>query len=101
MGCGPQREQIESEMLLLRLTRTQIQEERAAILKELERITGQKVIRAKIPDYLSHSKQEDKNDNELKEINNLSYTKDFQIMVNKGDTIYLEKRPDNIKDFFE
>lgn len=55
MGCGPSKENIESEILILRLMRTQIQEERNQILKELERITGTKIIRARIPDYLVHT----------------------------------------------
>ena len=67
MGCGPQREKIETEMLLLRLTRTQIQEERAEIIKELEKMSGEKIIRANIPDYLHHPKEEEKTtENELK-----------------------------------
>lgn len=58
MGCGATKENIESEILILRLMRTKIQEERAQILSELEKISGTKIIRASIPDYLIHSENE-------------------------------------------
>lgn len=48
MGCGHTKENIEAEMLLLQLMRTEIQDERKAILKQLKEINGKKVIRPKI-----------------------------------------------------
>lgn len=57
MGCAQTRENIEAEMLLLQLMRTEIQDERKAILKQLEEISGKKVIRPKIPDYLAKKKK--------------------------------------------
>ncbi|MCQ2819526.1 MAG: hypothetical protein MJ252_19865 [archaeon] len=66
MGCSTSKESIETEMLILRLTRTQIQEEREAIIKQLEELSGKKVIRAKIPDYLSHSYEEEPKEEEHK-----------------------------------
>ena len=43
MGCGHTKENIEAEMLLLQLMRTEFQDERKAILKQLKEINGKKV----------------------------------------------------------
>lgn len=59
MGCSPTRENIESEMLILRLLRTQIQEERIQILNELEKMTGRKIVRPTIPDYILHQQEKE------------------------------------------
>ena len=47
------KDDIEAEMLLLQLTRTGIQDERKKILKRLEELSGKRVIRPRIPDYLA------------------------------------------------
>ena len=60
MGCSPSRESIESEILMLRLVRTQIQDEKKQILKELEKMTGKKIVRPQVPDYLIHSNSNNK-----------------------------------------
>ena len=52
MGCSASKENIESEMLLLRLMRTEIHDERAQILKQLEELTGKRVLRDRVPDYI-------------------------------------------------
>lgn len=63
------KDDIEAEMLLLQLTRTGIQDERKEILKRLEELSGKRVIRPRIPDYLakkSQKKEEEKNEKETK-----------------------------------
>ncbi|MCQ2820280.1 MAG: hypothetical protein MJ252_23690 [archaeon] len=65
MGCGVSKESIEADMLILRLERVQIQEERDLIIQELEKLTGKKVIRAQVPDYLSHSHEEEKTERKI------------------------------------
>lgn len=51
------KDDIEAEMLLLQLTRTGIQDERKEILKQLEELSGKRVIRPRIPDYLAKKSQ--------------------------------------------
>lgn len=60
MGCTQMKDDIEAEMLLLQLTRTGIQDERKEILKRLEDLSGKRVIRPKIPDYLVNKKSQKK-----------------------------------------
>ena len=55
MGCGQTKENLEAEMLLLQLMRTEIQDERKIILKKLEDLSGKKIIRPKIPEYVASS----------------------------------------------
>lgn len=52
MGCGNTKEKLESEILILQLTRNEIKTERNEIIRNLEEITGMKVIRPKVPDYI-------------------------------------------------
>ena len=54
MGCGLTREKIETEIIMLQLTREEIREEREAILQKLTEVTGKNILRPKIPDYLDH-----------------------------------------------
>ena len=54
MGCTINKENIESEMLILQLKKMKIKDEREAMLKLYENITGEKCIRPKIPDYIDH-----------------------------------------------
>ena len=54
------KDDIEAEMLLLQLTRTGIQDERKEILKRLEELSGKKVIRPRIRDYLGNKKSQKK-----------------------------------------
>ena len=51
------KDDIEAEMLLLQLTRTGIQDERKEIFKRLEELSGKRVIRPRIPDYLAKKSQ--------------------------------------------
>ena len=51
MGCGVTREKIETEIIMLQLTREEIREEREAILQKLTEVTGKNILRPKIPDY--------------------------------------------------
>ena len=63
MGCESAKEKIETQMMTLKLERADIMAEREDKLKELEKITGETVIRPEVPDYIaknqkwSHSRQ--------------------------------------------
>ena len=74
MGCESAKEKIETQMMTLKLERADIMAEREDKLKELEKITGETVIRPEVPDYIaknqkwSHSRQ---NTEETDEHNNM------------------------------
>ena len=88
MGCGQTKENIEAEMLLLQLMRTEIQDERKAILKQLEEINGKKVIRPKIPDYLA-KKEAKKRKKKLK--TKQGTKSDDETEMNKGNNSDIEE----------
>ena len=54
MGCGITKEKIESEILILQLTRSEIKQERSEIIEKYQEITRKKLRRPKIPDYIDH-----------------------------------------------
>ena len=60
MGCGSTKEKLENRMLELKLKKIEIKKERKARIKDLERLTGKRVIRDEIPDYIDSSN--DKNE---------------------------------------
>lgn len=53
MGCESAKEKIETQMMTLKLERADIMAEREDKLKELEKITGETVIRSEVPDYIA------------------------------------------------
>ena len=53
MGCESAKEKIETQMMTLKLERADIMAEREDKLKELEKITGETVIRPEVPDYIA------------------------------------------------
>ena len=60
MGCGNIKESIESEMLLIKLERIKIRDERELILNRLQTETGKNFKRIKIPDYVDHEAMKQK-----------------------------------------
>lgn len=54
MGCEITKEKIELDMLMLKLKRTEIKDQRKQALNLYKRKTGKTLIRAKIPDYIDH-----------------------------------------------
>ena len=94
MGCGHTKENIEAEMLLLQLMRTEIQDERKAILKQLKEINGKKVIRPKIPDYLAKTaaSSKKKKESQKKKLKTKQGTKsDDETEMNKGNQSSIEE----------
>ena len=55
MGCSTTREKLEYRMLVLKLKKIEINQEREERIKDLQRITGKPVIRNEIPDYIDYS----------------------------------------------
>ena len=69
MGCGITKEKIESEILILQLTRSEIKQERSEIIEKYKEITGKKLLRPKIPDYIDHEamkRKKNRNNRKLK-----------------------------------
>lgn len=52
MGSASVKEKLESEMMMLKLERVDIIQEREERLKDLEKMTGEQIVRKPIPDYL-------------------------------------------------
>ena len=52
MGCASMKEKIESQIMVLKIERAQIAKEREEKIKQLEEMTGEKINRKPIPDYL-------------------------------------------------
>ena len=63
MGCGTVKEKLEYQIMVLKVEKLDIIQERAEKLKELEKITGEHVIRKPVPNYLVPvEKKEDSNE---------------------------------------
>ena len=53
MGCASVKEKLESQMMILKLERVDIMTERDDKIKQLEKMTGQTVVRPEVPDYIA------------------------------------------------
>lgn len=63
MGCGTVKEKLEYQIMVLKVEKLDIIQEREEKLKELEKITGEPVIRKPVPNYLvREEKKEDSNE---------------------------------------
>lgn len=54
MGCGVTKESIEFDMMRLKLYRMEIKDQKKMMIRHLEKLTGKKVKRIKVPDYIDH-----------------------------------------------
>ena len=68
MGCATMKEKIESQIMILKIERAQIAKEREEKIRELEEMTGEKIYRKPIPDYLilSDNTKDTSKDNSIK-----------------------------------
>jgi hypothetical protein len=68
MGCATMREKIESQIMILKIERAEIGKEREEKIKQYEEITGEKIYRKPIPDYLilSDNTKDTSKDNSIK-----------------------------------
>ena len=64
MGCGTVKEKLEYQIMVLKVEKLDIIQERAEMMKELEKITGEPVVRKPVPNYLIPvvEKKEDSNE---------------------------------------
>ena len=74
MGCSSSREKLESRMLMLKLKRIEIKQEREERIKALEKLIGKKIPRKSIPDYIEKSNNGN-DDNSSEKIFNLKKRK--------------------------
>ena len=58
MGASHKKEKLESKILMLKLRRIEIRQERNEIIKQLKELTGKDIIREPIPDYIDISDEE-------------------------------------------
>ena len=68
MGCATMKEKIESQIMLLKIERAEIGKEREEKIKQLEEMTGEKIYRKPIPDYLllNDNTKDSSNDDSIK-----------------------------------
>lgn len=59
MGCGTVKEKLEYQIMVLKVEKLDILQERAEKIKQLEKITGEPVIRKHIPNYMSQVEKKD------------------------------------------
>ena len=60
MGCGTVKEKLEYQIMVLKVEKLDILQEKLERMKDLEKITGKPVIRKPIPNYMN--KKEDSNE---------------------------------------
>ena len=63
MGCASAREKLESKIMLLKLKKVNIIQERENKLREYQKITGKKLERNPIPDYIIKNNTEHNEEN--------------------------------------
>ena len=63
MGCGTVKEKLEYQIMVLKVEKLDILQERAEKIKELEKITGEPVIRKPIPNYISQVEKKEGSNN--------------------------------------
>ena len=68
MGCATMKEKNESQIMLLKIERAEIGKEREEKIKQLEEMTGEKIYRKPIPDYLllNDNTKDSSNDDSIK-----------------------------------
>lgn len=54
MGCSANKESLESEILILQLQKVKIKDERKKMLERYKELTGERLKRPKIPDYIDY-----------------------------------------------
>ena len=87
MGCSSSREKLESRMLMLKLKRIEIKQEREERIKALEKLLGKKIPRKSIPDYIEKSNNGN-DDNSSEKIFNLNNRKNSNfVYYNKSESI--------------
>ena len=93
MGCSSSREKLESRMLMLKLKRIEIKQEREERIKALEKLLGKKIPRKSIPDYIEKSNNGN-DDNNSEKIYNLN------TFENQKENIILKKRKNSNFDYY-
>lgn len=100
MGCASVKEKLESQIMMLKLQRVDIIQEREERLKELEKLTGETMKRRPIPDYLireevSNDKQANNNGGETPDEGNEAHQNKKPLPQKKGKEENLKKDNDS------
>lgn len=93
MGCSSSREKLESRMLMLKLKRIEIKQEREERIKALEKLLGKKIPRKSIPDYIEKS-------NNGNDYNSSEKIYNLNTFGNQKENIILKKRKNSNFDYY-
>lgn len=66
MGCSESQFELEAELLNLKLKRQVIQDQKKQLAKEYEELTGTRLDRQKVPDYVDIAKMKEREKNRSK-----------------------------------
>ena len=77
MGCGNVREKLEYQIMVLKVEKLDVIQERAEMVRELEKLTGEPVVRKPVPNYLlsEHKNDDDNKSHESDKVTNHSNKK--------------------------
>lgn len=64
MGCGNVREKLEYQIMVLKVEKLDVIQERAEMVRELEKLTGEPVVRKPVPNYLLSDQKNDDDDDD-------------------------------------
>ncbi len=93
MGCSSSREKLESRMLMLKLKRIEIKQEREERIKALEKLLGKQIPRKSIPDYIEKS-------NNGNDYNSSEKIYNLNTFGNQKENIILKKRKNSNFDYY-
>ena len=68
MGCEYTKEDLEARMLMLKIKRLAIRQQRRKKIEKLEKLTGEKIIIEPIPDYLEETNENNPSNKENRKI---------------------------------
>ena len=68
MGCEYTKEDLEARMLMLKIKRLAIRQQRMKKIEKLEKLTGEKIIIEPIPDYLEENNENNPSNKENRKI---------------------------------
>ena len=104
MGCTSTREKLESKMLVLKLERVLIKQERKKMMKDLEELVGGTVKRVQVPDYIDPTElrrirsqmlkdtKDDENNSKDEETKQSDVIKNRRLKKDKSDNSSTKKR---------
>ena len=78
------KERIESKMLMLKLKKIEIKQERKERINQLKELTGKEIIRESIPDYIDNRDDDDIDLNDINNEDNIGNNEEKEIKDNNN-----------------